>query len=187
MNGLEADRRRLHELLVRHAYAKRKVVLASGRESDFYVDCRGVALSPEGHVLIGRLMLEAVRRLEPEVQAVGGLSMGADPLVSAVALTSFLEGTPIGGFLVRKEPKGHGTGQFVEGLQLLPEGATAVVLDDVITTGGSTLKAVERARQAGLKVTGALALVDRSEGGRENIEAAGLKVSALFTRQDFPA
>lgn len=188
---LETDRARLHELLVRHAYAKKKVVLASGRESDFYVDCRGVALSAEGHALIGRLMLAKARELDPEVQAVGGLTMGADPLASAVALISWLEASdrarPVGAFLVRKEPKGHGTGRWVEGLQLLPKPARAVIVEDVITTGGSSLKAVERAREEGLEVAGVVALVDRSEGGRENLEAAGLKVVSLFERKDFPA
>ncbi len=185
--SLEADRARLHELLLRHAYARRRVVLASGRESDFYVDCRGVALSAEGHALIGRLVLEAARGLEPGLEAIGGLTMGADPIASAASLTSFLEGRPVGAFLVRKEAKGHGTTQWVEGLQLLPEGACAVVVEDVVTTGGSSLKAVERARLAGLRVSGVVALVDRGEGGREAIEAAGLRLHALFGRGDFPA
>ena len=176
----------LHDLLVKHAYAKRRVVLASGRESDFYVDCRGVALSAEGHRLIGRLVLDAAFAMAPDLQAVGGLTMGADPIASAVCLTSAFEGRPVGAFLVRKEAKGHGTTQWVEGLQLLPTGARAVVVEDVITTGGSSLKAVERARLAGLDVVGVVALVDRSEGGRENLETAGLKVVSLFSRQDFP-
>lgn len=182
---LQADRSRLHELLRQHAYEKRHVILASGRESDFYIDCRGVALSAEGHALIGRLMLAEAFELEPELQAVGGLTLGADPLASAVSLTSWLENRPIGAFLVRKEPKGHGKGRVVEGLQLLPKNARVVVLEDVITTGGSALVAVERAREAGLSVSGVLALVDRSEGGREHLEAAGLKVRSLFGQRDF--
>ncbi len=184
--GLSEARAALHELLVKHAYARRRVVLASGRESDFYVDCRGVALSAAGHRLIGKLVLEAAFEMAPDLQAVGGLTMGADPIASAASLTSAFQGRPVGAFLVRKEPKGHGTSQWVEGLQLLPPGARAVVVEDVITTGGSSLKAVERARLAGLDVVGVVALVDRSEGGRENLEAAGLKVTALFSRQDFP-
>ena len=181
------DRARLHELLLTHAYAKRRVMLASGRESDFYIDCRGVALSAEGHLLIGRLVLEAALGMEAGLQGVGGLTMGADPIASAVSLTSALQGRPIGAFLVRKEAKAHGTTQCVEGLQLLPAGAKVVVVEDVLTTGGSSLKAVERARLAGLQVSGVVALVDRSEGGRENLEAQGLKVTALFSRKDFPA
>lgn len=185
--SLADDRARLHRLLLDHAYARRRVVLASGRESDFYVDCRGVALSAEGHALIGRLALAAARELEPGLQAVGGLTMGADPIASAASLTSWIDGRPVGAFLVRKEAKGHGTTQWVEGLQLLPAGARAVVVEDVITTGGSSLKAVERARLAGLQVGGVVALVDRSEGGREALEAAGLKVAYIFQRKDFPA
>jgi len=184
---LKADRARLLELLTKHAYQKRKVVLASGRESDFYIDCRGVVLSAEGHALVGRLLLEESRALEANLHAVGGLTMGADPLASAVALTSWIQGKPVGAFLVRKEPKGHGTGQYVEGLQLLPANANAVILEDVVTTGGSSLKAVERAKAAGLNVAGIVAIVDRDEGGRQNLEAAGLRVRSLFTRGDFPS
>jgi orotate phosphoribosyltransferase len=184
---LDTGRARLHELLVRHAYQKKRVTLASGRESDFYIDCRGVVLSAEGHALVGRLVLQAATEIDPHLQAVGGLTMGADPLASAVALTSWLDHRPVGAFLVRKEPKGHGTGQWCEGLQLLPPGARAVVVEDVITTGGSSLKAVERAREAGLQVSGVVALVDREEGGRENLERAGLLVRALFARRDFPS
>ncbi len=185
--AITAARTRLHELLVRHAYQKKRVTLASGRESDFYIDCRGVVLSAEGHALVGRLLLEAARQIDPHVQAIGGLTMGADPLASAVALTSWLDQHPIGAFLVRKEPKGHGTAQWCEGLQLLPPGARAVIVEDVITTGGSSLKAVERAREAGLQVSGVAAVVDREEGGRENLERAGLVVRSLFTRRDFPS
>ncbi len=183
---LEADRARLFELLLRHAYARRRVVLASGRESDFYVDCRGVALSAEGHALIGRLLLDAARRLEPGLEAVGGLSLGADPLASAVSLTSWLSGRPVGAFLVRKEPKTHGTSRSVEGLQLLPARARAVVVEDVVTTGGSSVLAAERAREAGLQVAGVAALVDRAEGGRETLAQHGLQLVSLFSRSDFP-
>jgi orotate phosphoribosyltransferase len=173
-------------MLLQYAYQKKKVTLASGKESDFYIDCRGVVLSAEGHALTGELLLALAREIDPEVQAVGGLTMGADPLASAVALTSWTQGRPVGAFLVRKEPKGHGTGQWCEGLQLLPAKSHAVIVEDVITTGGSSLKAVERAREAGLVVSGVAAIVDRSEGGRENLEKAGLVVRSLFSRMDFP-
>ncbi len=184
--SLDQDRARLLELLVRHAYARRRVILASGRESDFYIDCRGVALSAEGHALIGRLLFRLAVALDPGVEAVGGMSLGADPLASAVSLTSWIEGRPLGAFLVRKEPKDHGTARYVEGLELLPANARAVVVEDVITSGGSSWKAVERARAAGLLVGSVAALVDRQEGGRERLETEGLKVASLFTRDDFP-
>lgn len=184
--ALEADRRRLLELLTERSYARRKVVLSSGRESDFYIDCKKTVLTAEGHWLVGKLMYQAARERFPEAVGVGGLTMGADPLASAVSLVSFLGAVPLQAFLVRKEPKGHGTGQWVEGLSSLPQGAKVVVLEDVITTGASTIKAIERARAEGLVPVGAITLVDRQEGGREPIEATGVPVFSLFTRGDFP-
>jgi orotate phosphoribosyltransferase len=180
------DRARLLELLKKLAYEKKKVILSSGRESDFYIDTKQATLTAEGHYLVGRLVLREVRELVPDVQAVGGLTMGADPISSAVSLTSFLEGRPLPAFYVRKEPKGHGTQQWLEGRKSLPPGARVCVLEDVITTGGSTLKAVERCRTEGLQVQGVVALVDREEGGGPAIEAAGLRLRSLFRRSDFP-
>jgi orotate phosphoribosyltransferase len=181
--GLEPQRDRLLELLRRFAYERKTVTLSSGRTSDFYIDCRRVSLTAEGHFLIGQLLRAAIDRVAPEAEAVGGLTMGADPLVSAISTVSFIAGRPLNGFLVRKEPKGHGTGQWLEGGQLRP-GMVAVVVDDVITTGASHLRAVERARSAELSVVHALALVDRDEGGRDAI-AAAVPVTALFSRGDF--
>jgi orotate phosphoribosyltransferase len=183
--SLSADRARLLDLLRQLSFERRKVVLASGKESDFYVDCKRTALTAEGHVLVGRLLFDRIRRVAPLVRGVGGLTLGADPLASAVALTSFLEGAPVDAFIVRKEPKGHGTGQWIEGRRTIPDGSRVAVLEDVITTGGSALKAVERCRSEGLAVVGCWALVDRQEGGREAIEAQGVPVDALFTRADF--
>ena len=179
------ERARLLELLTKLAYEKKKVVLASGRESDFYIDTKQATLSAEGHYLVGRLVLAEVRALVPGVQAVGGLTMGADPIASAVSLTSFLAGEPVPAFYVRKEPKGHGTNQWVEGKKGLPSGARVCVLEDVVTTGASTLKAVERCGTEGLRVGGVVALVDREEGGREAIEAKGVPLRSLFRRRDF--
>jgi len=183
--SLAEDRARLLTLLRSLSFERRKVVLASGKESDFYIDCKRTALTAEGHVLIGRLMFAEVRKLRPLVRGVGGLTLGADPLASAIALTSFLEGEAVDSFIVRKEPKGHGTGQWIEGRKTIPDGSAVAVLEDVVTTGGSAMKAIERCRQEKLEVVGCFALVDRMEGGRENIEAQGVKLQALFTRQDF--
>ena len=179
------ERARLLELLTKLAYEKKKVVLASGRESDFYVDTKQATLSAEGHYLVGRLVLAEVRALVPGVQAVGGLTMGADPIASAVSLTSFLAGEPVPAFYVRKDPKGHGTNQWVEGKKGVPPGARVCVLEDVVTTGASTLKAVERCGTEGFRVGGVVALVDREEGGREAIEAKGVPLRSLFRRSDF--
>ena len=184
--ALSADRKRLLSLLVERSYAKRKVVLASGRESDFYIDCKKTVLLAEGHWLVGRLLFSDIRRAAPDAVAVGGLTMGADPLASAVSLVSHLGGAPMPAFLVRKEPKGHGTGQWIEGLTAIPPGSKVAVVEDVITTGGSTIKAIERARAEGLVPVAAFTVVDRQEGGREAIAALGVGVHSLFTREDFP-
>jgi orotate phosphoribosyltransferase len=181
----EDDRGRLLELLRTLSFERRKVILASGRESDFYVDCKRTTLTAEGHVLVGRLLLELVRRVRPPVRGVGGLTLGADPIASAIALTSFLEGAPVDAFIVRKEPKGHGTGQWIEGRKTIPDGSRVVVIEDVVTTGGSALKAIERCRAEQLEPVACVALVDRLEGGREAIEAQGVPLEALFTRKDF--
>jgi orotate phosphoribosyltransferase len=195
--SLDTDRARLLELLRALSFERRKVVLASGKESDFYVDCKRTTLTAEGHVLVGRLLFERVRRIQPLVRGVGGLTLGADPIASAIALTSFLEFERAGGpggqyppgtidsFIVRKEPKGHGTGQWIEGRKTIPDGSRVVVIEDVVTTGGSALKAIERCRTEKLEPVACVALVDRMEGGREAIEAAGVPLQALFTREDF--
>ena len=183
--SIEADRARLLELLRTLSFERRKVVLASGRESDFYIDCKRTALTAEGHVLVGRLLFDRVRKVRPLVRGVGGLTLGADPIASAIALTSFLQGEPVDSFIVRKEPKGHGTGQWIEGRKTIPDGSRVVVIEDVVTTGGSALKAIERCRAEKLEPVVCVALVDRLEGGREAIEAQGVPLDPLFTRKDF--
>jgi orotate phosphoribosyltransferase len=183
--SLVDDRARLLELLRQLSFERRKVVLASGKESDFYIDCKRTALTAEGHVLVGRLLFDRIRRVQPLVRGAGGLTLGADPLASAVAFASFLEGEPVDAFIVRKEPKGHGTGQWIEGRKTIPDGSRVIVLEDVVTTGGSALKAIERCRAERLEVVACLALVDRLEGGREAIEASGVPLRPLFTRKDF--
>jgi orotate phosphoribosyltransferase len=183
--SLDADRARLLELLRTLSFERRKVILASGKESDFYIDCKRTALTAEGHALVGRPLFEKVRRIRPLVRGVGGLTLGADPIASAIALTSFLEGEPVDAYIVRKEPKGHGTGQWIEGRKTIPDGSRVVVIEDVVTTGGSALKAIERCRAEKLEPVACLALVDRMEGGRDAIEAQGVPLDALFTRTDF--
>lgn len=181
------ERRRLLALLVEKSYRRQQVTLSSGKTSDFYIDCKKTVLLAEGHVLVGQVLLSLIREHAAEAVGVGGLTMGADPLASAVSLTSHLSGgAPLHAFLVRKEPKGHGTGQWVEGLTAFSAGAKVAIVEDVMTTGASTIKAIERARAEGLVPIGAFAVVDRAEGGREAIEALGVKVFSAFTRSDFP-
>jgi orotate phosphoribosyltransferase len=176
-------RSRLLELLRSRAFQEREVVLSSGRTSNFYIDCKQVSLDPEGATLIGELFHAAIEKVAPEAVAVGGLTLGADPLATATSVMSFLAGRPRAAFLVRKEPKGHGTNQWLESCRL-PDGAPVVVVEDVVTTGAATLKAVERARLAGLRVVHALGLVDRLEGGREAV-VREVALTTLFTRRDF--
>jgi len=178
-----AKRGRLLELLRVRAFQEREVVLSSGRTSNFYIDCKQVSLDPEGAALIGELFHAVIDEIAPQALAVGGLTLGADPLATATSVASWHAGRPRAAFLVRKEPKGHGTNQWVESTRL-PDGAPVVILEDVITTGASTLRAIERARLAGLQVVHALGLVDRLEGGREAV-VGEVALTTLFTRRDF--
>ena len=180
-----ARRARLLDLLRRLAWQRRTVTLASGRTSDFYIDCKQAVLTAEGHFLVGWLIAEVLARAAPEVRAVGGLTMGADPLASATATVSFVRGRPLDAFYVRKEPKGHGTQKWIEGDAAVTPGTKVAILEDVVTTGGSTLQAIERARLHGLEVRRVVALVDREEGGRAAVEREA-PLDALFRRSDFP-
>ncbi len=180
----ERRRGRLLELLKELAYEEREVTLASGLKSNFYIDCKQAVLSAEGHFLTGWLFARVIAERAPEVEAVGGLTMGADPLASAVSTVSFLGQIPLHAFYVRKEPKGHGTAQWIEGRKLLRPGMPVAILEDVVTTGGSALKAVARAREFGLKVSLIIGLVDREEGGREVLEREAPLVT-LFRRREF--
>lgn len=182
----ETARARLFELLRTRAFERKRVVLASGRESDFFIDCKQAVLSAEGHALVGEEMLDALSQL-PRCVAVAGVELGGCPLASAVALTSFRRGTSLDAIYVRKDAKDHGSRRLIEGNTRLPAGASVALLEDVITTGGSTLRAASRLRDAGYDVVGVVTLVDRLEGGRQAIEAEGLKLVTLYTRNDFMA
>ncbi len=154
--------------------------LVSGRMSRFYVNCKPTILNPRGMFLVGHLMFETICDLNPE--GVGGLTFGADPIAMATAFASELKGQPINAFSIRKNKKDHGIAQWVEG-DLAPN-ARVVVIDDVATTGGSTIKAIERAREQGLVVERAVVLVDRQEGGLENIARLVPDARALITRDE---
>ena len=169
-------------LLATRSAKRGDFVLASGRRSSLYVDCRLTTMSPDGQLLIGRAGLSALRDTGWNVDAVGGLTLGADPIAYAIAHASALgaergDGEMVRAFTVRKEAKQHGTGRLIEGP--FQSGDRVAVVEDVITTGGAALKAVDAVRAAGGIVVGVLALVDREEGGREAIEATGLPVRAL--------
>ena len=163
-------------ILATKAYSHGNFTLASGRTSHHYVNCKPVSLSGSGLALLGALLLEQV---EPEAKAVAGLTLGADPLVSAVAMAAALGGRPLDAPIVRKEAKGHGTGAWLEG-PLPAAGSPITVLEDVVTTGGSALKAVQQLREAGYRVERVVTIVDRQEGGQEAMQAAGLEMRSLF-------
>ena len=173
------DRERLLRLLVERSIRLGDFVLASGARSSFYLDCRVSTTHAEGQALIGRLGLAALRDAGLHPAAVGGLTMGADPVAYAIAHASWLAGgDPVHAFSVRKEAKAHGTGRRIEGC--FAPGQRVVVVEDVITSGGSALRACEAVRAEGGEILGVLALVDREGGGREAVEQAGFPVLSLF-------
>lgn len=176
----EALRQTLLELLVQYAYKEGDFVLSSGQRSSYYINCKPVTLKAEGALAIGKLLFS---QLPEETQAVAGLTLGADPIVTAVSLISALENAPIPGLIIRKEAKGHGTKAYIEGPSLTA-GAKIVVLEDVVTTGKSALLAVQRLQDAGYIVEWVVALVDREQGGQELYKSEGLKFKALFSIQD---
>ena len=171
------DHHRLVAMLAARSARTGDFTLASGRQSSLYIDARLTTMSPDGLALIGHLGLDALHKSGWSVTAVGGLTLGADPISYAISLTSADTKQPVRAFTVRKEAKAHGTGKLIEGP--FEPSDTVAVIEDVITTGGSALKAVEAVRSAGARVAGVLALVDRQEGGKEAIESAGLSVVSL--------
>ena len=176
------DRAALHRMLAERSARRGQFTLASGRTSNFYVDARLTTMSPEGLALIGPLALAELAAAGWRPDSIGGLTLGADPISYAIAYASAGTPRPLRAFTVRKEAKTHGTGKLVEGP--FREGDAVVVIEDVITTGGSALKAATAITAAGGRILGVLALVDREEGGREAIEAAGYSVRALARAND---
>ena len=170
----------LLELLKKDAYKKGEYTLSSGKKSEHYVNCKPVTLSGRGLTLASLLMLQEVK-----TSYVAGLTLGADPLVSGVSLVSALDSRLVNGLIVRKEAKGHGTQAWIEGL-LPPEGTVITVLEDVITTGGSAIKAVEKLRDAGYVVNTVVSIVDRQEDNEANsaMKLSGLELKSLFTLEE---
>jgi orotate phosphoribosyltransferase len=176
-------KKRLVELVLEKAfkYSEEPVFkLVSGRMSNYYFNCKAVALHPEGMHLIGNLIFEMIKDLG--VKGIGGLTLGADPIAYAVAHSSFLKGNPIEAFIVRKTPKSHGTMQLIEGN--VKKGDRVVIVDDVITTGKSTIEAITKAKEEGLEIVKVITFIDRQEGGREAIKALGYKVDSVITRDE---
>jgi orotate phosphoribosyltransferase len=177
---LTSLRQLLLDLLARLAYREGNFILSSGQSSSYYINGKQVTLSAEGALAIGRLLLSM---LPEQAQAVAGLTLGADPLVTAVSVVSAYEHRPLPALIIRKEAKGHGTQAYIEGPSL-PEGAEVVVLEDVVTTGKSAMLAVQRLREAGYTVERVIALVDREQGGAQFYQSNGLQFEALFSIRD---
>jgi len=179
-------RERLAEIILERSFKYSEnppFTLASGRTSPYYFNCKPVTFDPEGMNLIGQILFTMLG--DSDVSAAGGLTLGADPLANALAVISFQRGKPIKSFTVRKETKGHGTKSRIEGA--VKPGEKVVILDDVITTGASTITAIESARAGGLIVDRVIALIDREEGGRDNIQKLVVRVDAVFKRTDIMA
>ena len=175
----------LLELLRERGFRRGHFVLSSGKESDFFIDCKPAVLLARGHALVGKALLARIRDFAGPVSAVAGVELGGCPLASAVASTSWAEGKPLDAVYIRKSTKEHGTRKMLEGADHLDPGATLVIVEDTVTTGGSTLRAVQAVRDAGFEVAGVVAVVDRLEGGAAAIRDAGLAFSALYDRSDF--
>ena len=175
-------RERLREIIAAKSLTRGQFKLASGGESDIFFDMKMTLLDPEGASLAADLILDLLAG-EP-VDAIGGLVLGACPIVSAVAMKSGERGRPIPGFYVRKEPKGRGTNKLIEGI--LEPGSRAVVVEDVTTAGNSALRAAQAVRAEGCEVARVVTVVDRLQGARQNLAKEGLELTALFTRDDFP-
>ena len=175
------DHARLVEILRERSVRRQRVVLASGRESDFYVDARATTLHPEGAACVARLMLH---RLQPGLAGIGGPVTGADPITGATVALSHLAGRPLMGFMVRKLPKGHGLKLWVEGRGNLQDGDKVCLVEDTVTTGGSLLRAIEHVEESGLVVAQVLVVVDREEGAAERMAAAGYRMEALVGRRE---
>jgi orotate phosphoribosyltransferase len=176
------DRQRLKQILIEKSYRQGTFTLTSGKTSDFYIDGKQTTLSAEGAYLCGKLLFELLQKSPTPIGAVGGMTLGADPLVTAVSIASFLAGKEIPAFIVRKEAKGHGTGSYIEGLKNMPPGCTVALLEDVVTTGGTLLKVIERVEAAGFSVGLIATIVEREEGGAEALAKAGYPLQSIFTR-----
>lgn len=174
---LQSQRQNLLDLFARFAYQEGDFLLSSGQKSNFYLNGKQVTLRAEGALCVGKLLLSL---LPNDTDAVAGLTLGADPIVTAVSVVSAYENRPIPALIIRKEAKGHGTKAYIEGITLA-EGAKVIVLEDVVTTGKSAMLAVERLRNAGYKVEEIITLVDRQAGGAEFYASQGLKFQTILT------
>lgn len=175
-------KRRLLKILKKNSFKRKRVVLSSGKISNFYLDGRISSLNSEGAYLIASIILDMVK--EDNIDAIGGLTLGADPIIGAVVALSFKRGQPLDGFIVRKDEKKHGMKRKIEG-PVLKKSSRVVVIDDVVTTGSSTIQAIKAVQEIGCKIKRVIAVVDRCDGGEENIRKYNCTLESIFTKSDF--
>lgn len=180
--SIDQDRKELFHLLKTQAFSKGKFILSSGKESNFYLDVRLVTLSAAGAYLTARIMLDMIDKDQPD--AIGGPTLGADPMVGAIASLSHQAGRPINTFIIRKQPKAHGKQQQVEG-PLLKEGGSVVIIDDVATTGKAFVEAIEVLQKMNIKVKKAICVIDRDEGALEALAKYKVPLESIFTIRQF--
>jgi orotate phosphoribosyltransferase len=178
------EKERLLKLLMKYSFEKKYVILSSGKESDFFIDCKQTILLAEGHYLVGKIFFDTIVFNNFTASVVAGVELGGCPIASAVAMESYERGCSLNALYVRKDVKNHGSKRVIEGI-LPKDGTVIVLLEDVVTTGTSSLKAVDKLVDNGYIVEGVIALVDRLKGGREAIEAKNLKFVSIFTKEDF--
>jgi len=179
--ALRQEREELRDLLIKKAYFREKIILSSGKQSDYYIDARRVTLTSQGAYLAGRLMLDAIK--DEKIDAIGGPTLGADPLIGAIAVLRLQEGKPINTFIIRKTPKSHGKQQQIEGPDL-KAGSRVVLIDDVATTGQAFCQSIDILTRMGVQIVKAICLVDRQEGAKEAVLGCGCQFVSIFSASE---
>lgn len=180
----EEKRERLRQLILKLSYREGDFTLSSGQKSSYYIDLKATTLHPEGATLLGELAVQLLLRESIAVEGVGGLTLGADPIATAVSMAAYQRGFHWPAFIVRKEPKSHGTSRYIEGEENLRKVSPLLVVEDVVTTGASSIKAVDRLHEQGYHPVAIFGIVDREQGGGAAVEKAGLRLFSLFTIRD---
>ncbi len=175
-----SDRELLRTIILEHSLKRGDFTLTSGKKSNVYLDCKNTTLHPEGAYLCGRLFYDMILNEGLDIYGIGGITLGADPIVTSISLISQIEGNPIPAFIIRKEKKGHGTGSWIEGKGNILVNSEVALVEDVVTTGGSLIKAIKRTKEEGFKVVMTMTIVDREEGGDEAILDMGLPLYSIF-------
>jgi len=188
MNILFQDARfELGKMLLEHSYRSGTFTLTSGKTSDFYIDCRRTVLIPEGGFYVGKCFLHLIAENFIEAQAIAGMTMGADPIITATSMVALMDNINLPQIIIRKEAKGHGTGNYLEKAATVPDRARTLLVDDVLTTGGTLIKSAVRLRSQGFEVDDIIVIVDREEGAREMLLEQGFNVYSVFTRTELLA